>query len=157
MELEKITRRVLSGGTMEEEIGKSDWNGFEGIVGDIFRKNDFRVRNNFRFKTGRRYENDLIAARDGLAFCVDCKRWSSGREKRWGLAKAAREQDERTAQLARFLRSNPVARDMMKIPHGNLVPMVVTLHQEDLLREGRTFVVPVKKLNAFILEFHLII
>lgn len=156
-DLEKISRQVLRGKTIEETIEKFDWKDFEQTVSDIFRQNDFRITNNFRFKTRRRYENDLIAVRGDLVFCVDCKRWSSGREKRWGLAKAAKEQKERAAEFSKFVRSNPIARTMMKIPHEAFVPMIVTLHQENVLKEGRTFVVPVKKLNAFLLNFYDII
>ena len=157
MDLDAISRRVLRGSQIEDEVGKFDWKEFESIIGDVFRRNDFSVRNNFRFKTKRRYENDLIAVRGDLVFCVDCKRWSSGREKRWSLVKAAKEQQKRTAELGKFLRSNPIARNMMKIPGGGLIPMVVTLHQEDIIKEGETFVVPVKKLNSFVLGFELII
>ena len=154
MELEKITERVLRGRTMESQMEKSDWKDFEKTVGDIFRQNDFRVRNNFRFKTRRRYENDLIAIRSDLAFCVDCMRWSSGRNKFWGLVKAAGEQERRTKELKKFMKSNPIASSIMKVSDEAFVPLLVTLHQESVLKEGRTFVVPVKKLNAFILNFH---
>ncbi len=46
---------------------------------------------------------------------------------------------------------------MMKVPVGRFVPMVATLHEEGISKEGETFVVPVKKLNAFILECERII
>lgn len=142
---------------MEQALEKNDWKDFERTVGDIFRQNDFKVRNNFRFKTRRMYEIDLIAVRGRVVFCVDCKRWSNGREKIWGLAKAAKEQERRTGELEKFVRSNPIARSMMKIPDGKFVPMLATLHQEKILKEGKTFVAPVKKLNTFILEHETII
>lgn len=157
MELEKLKRKISGGKQIEEVLGKFDWKDFEQTVGDIFRQNDFKVRNNFRFKTRRTYEIDLIAVRGRVVFCVDCKRWSNSREKIWGLAKAAKEQERRTSELEKFVRSNPIARSMMKIPDGKFVPMLATLHQEKILKEGKTFVAPVKKLNTFILEHETII
>jgi len=151
-DLEKIRRRVLMGNSIEDAVGKFDWREFEGIVGDIFRQNDFRVRNNFRFKTSRRWEVDLVAVRGDIVFCVDCKRWSAGRSKRWGIAKAARDQEKRASEMGKFFRSNFIARSMMGIPIGRFVPMMATLHEEEVLMEGATFVVPVKKLNSFIVQ-----
>lgn len=157
MELDIIARRVLSGKSMVEEMGKFDWVNFEKMVGDIFRQNDFRLRNNFRFRTNRKYENDIIAVKGNLVFCVDCKRWSNGREKKSGLSKSAKQQEERTRELEKFFKSNPIARDMMKIRNQHFVPMLVTLHQERILKEGKTFIVPVEKLNSFLLECECII
>ncbi|MBI4894756.1 MAG: NERD domain-containing protein [Candidatus Aenigmarchaeota archaeon] len=151
-DLERISRQVLRGKSIEDAVGKFDWQEFERIVGDIFRQNDFRVSNNFRFKTGRRWEVDLVAVRGGTVFCVDCKRWSAGRPKKWGIAKAAREQEKRTKAMGKFFRSNVIARSLMGIPNGRFVPMMATLHEEEVVREGQTFVVPVKKLNSFIVQ-----
>jgi hypothetical protein len=152
VDLEKIRRQVLRGKPIEDAVGKFDWQEFEGIVGDIFRQNEFRVSNNFRFRTSRRWEVDLVAVRGGTVFCVDCKRWSTGRSKKWSLARAAKEQGERTREMGRFFRSNLIAKSIMGIPDGKFVPLVATLHEEEILREGPTFVVPVKKLNSFIVQ-----
>lgn len=152
LELEKIRCAVLRGSKIEDVMGRYDWAEFERMVGDIFRQNDFRVRNNLRFKTSRRWEMDLVATRGSTVFCVDCKRWSEGRRKRWGLAKAAKEQERRTKEFGRFARSNPIARGMMGIPEGSFVPLLATLHEEGILKEGGTFVVPVRKLNSFIVQ-----
>lgn len=153
MDLEKVTGQVVRGKAIEDVLGKSDWKNFEAVVGDIFRQNDFRVWNNFRFKTGRRYEIDLVASRSGTVFCVDCKRWSRGRDKTWRLAKAANDQEKRTTALRKFLRSNPIAQGIMKFSECSFVSVVTTLYEENILKEGKTFVVPAKKLNAFILNF----
>lgn len=151
-DLERISRQVLRGKPIEDAVGKFDWREFEGIVGDIFRRNDFRVRNNFRFKTSRRWEVDLVAVRGSTVFCVDCKRWSAGRSKRWGIAKAAKEQERRTAAMGKFFKSNVLARSLMGVPNGRFVPLMATLHEEEILKEGSTFVVPLKKLNSFIVQ-----
>ena len=156
-DLEKIERKALRGKAVADALEEFDWKGFEQAVGDIFRSNDFTVRNNFRFKTRRRWENDLIAVRNGLVFCVDCKRWAQGREKRWGIAKAAEEQQKRASELGKFVRSNPIARSLLKTDGASFVPVVVTLHQEGVLKVGRTFVVPVEKLNPFIVNYEALI
>ena len=155
--LDDISRQVIRGKRIEEAVGKFDWKDFESIVSDIFRENGFAVRNNFRFKTERRWEIDLVAVRGNDVLCVDCKRWSDGREKTWSLSKAAKEQSQRTKEFNKFIKSNMIARVMMKIPEGNFTSMVATLHEENVLKEGGTFVVPLRKLNTFLVEFDNII
>lgn len=157
VDLEKIERKVLRGYDVADTLEKFDWKEFEETVGDIFRINDFVVKNNFRFKTKRRWENDLLSVRCGLVFCVDCKRWAQGRDKKWDIRKAAKKQQERTSELRKFVKSNPIARSMLKIPSLTFVPLVVTLYQENVLKVGKTFVVPVEKLNSFIVNYDALI
>jgi Holliday junction resolvase-like predicted endonuclease len=138
---------------LEEVLSKLDWKEFEKFVAEIFRENNFHVKTNFRFKTKRRYEIDLIATRGNFVICADCKDWSSGRHKKTALRYAAKEQEERIKEFKRFLKKNPIAKGLLKIsqtPH--FVPLIISLLQEDLLIEGKTIVSPVWKLNNFLVE-----
>lgn len=156
MELERIIKQVMRGKKIEDVAGKFDWRGFERSIGDAFRYNDFAVKNNVRFKFKKRYEIDLVAERSEMIFCVDCKRWSEGRDKTWGLLKAAGEQEWRTNEFRKFSNSN-LKQALDKFPLKKYVPMIVTLHQENVTREGNTFIVPIGKLNTFILNCETIV
>jgi Holliday junction resolvase len=154
MELEKIRKHLLKGKTIEEILEKFDWREFEKTVAEIFERNGFEVKQNFVFKTKRRYQIDSLAKGKRIIFCIDCKEWRKGRYKKTGLKYATKDQKERVGELIKFLKKNLIARQMLKIDleKQKFYPLVVTLLEEDLLKENETFVVPVWKLNSFLLD-----
>jgi Holliday junction resolvase-like predicted endonuclease len=154
MELEKIKKELLKGRTIEEILENFDWKDFEKTVSEIFLANNFKVKQNFIFKTKRRYEIDVLAIDERFIFCVDCKEWSRGRYKKTGLKYAAKDQEERLKQIKKFLKKNLIARQSMKIDleKQKFYPFIVTLFEEDLLKENETLFVPVWKLNSFLLN-----
>jgi Holliday junction resolvase-like predicted endonuclease len=155
MELEQIRKHVLSGKSIEEIIKKFNWQEFEQLVAKIHENNNFLVKQNFRFKTGRRYEIDVIAVKNNFVLCVDCKEWSRGRYKKSGLVGAVKKQEERVNQLERFLKANLLARKSLKLDSNYQIhPAIVTWLQEDLIKENNTFVIPVWKLNSFLVDVY---
>jgi len=146
--LEEVKREK----NVEEELKNLDWKGFEKAVQEIFELNEFKVKRNFRFKTKRRYEIDLIAIKDRFNFCVDCKRFGKGRYKKSEILKAIKKQEERNKELKKFLRSNMIAKESLKIKSMKFYPLIVTLFEEEVIKENQTFVVPVWKLNSFLNE-----
>lgn len=154
MELEKIRKDLLKGKTIEEILEKFDWKEFEKTVAEIFESNNFEVKQNFIFKTKRKYQLDILAKKERIVLCVDCKEWGKGRYKKTGLRYAAKNQEERINQLIKFLKKNLIAKQMLKINlrKQKFYPLVVTLLEEDLLKENETFFVPVWKLNSFLLD-----
>jgi Holliday junction resolvase len=87
MELEKISKAIKNGKELEEVLEKFGWKDFEKVISEIFERNDFSVLTNFRFKTRKRYEIDLIGIRGNLILCADCKSWSSRKSKKVKLEK----------------------------------------------------------------------
>ena len=152
LELEKIKSEILSGKPLEEVLDGIDWREFENFISEIFSKNDYSVKRNFRFKTSRRFEIDLIASRKNLTFCVDCKNWSGGRSKKSGIISAIEKQYLRVQELRKFMRNNFIAKKILTIEERpKVLPLIVTLLQEDVLKENGIFVVPIWKLNSFLL------
>jgi len=147
--LENLARKI----PIEEVLRKHDWREFEEIVAEIFRRNEFTVKKNFRFKTRKRHEIDVLSVKGDLAICVDCKRWLGGRHKKAGLKKAVEEQEKRVRLLKNFLKRNPIAMQMLRIEPGcKFYSLIVTLMEEEILQEKNTFIVPIFKLNSFLLE-----
>jgi hypothetical protein len=156
-DLSAIGKRVSRGETIEDVLTEADWKGFEDAVGQVFAENGFYVRKNVRIKTGRRYEIDVVASCKDCVFCVDCKRWGRGREKKSAILKAARTQAERTAQLESFLRGNPIASKIMHIKECcAFKAMVVTLNEEAIDASDcilqKAFILPMNKLNFFLCQ-----
>ena len=153
LDLEGIKTQLMKGKTIEDILEKYDWKNFEKIIAEIFRENGFYTKQNFRFKTKRAYEIDIIAVRNNQVFCIDCKWWGRGRYKKTGLRHAITSQENRVRKFTKFLKKNPIAKGLLKLNSKYKVyPLLVTLHDEDLIKENDTFVVPAWKLNRFTTE-----
>lgn len=150
MDLEKIRARISGGKEIEEIVEEFDWKGFELFVKEILQSNEYRVFQNLRFKTNRRYEVDVTAVKNGKALCIDCKQWGSGRYKSNGLRNAAERQKERTEQLKKFIKGNPIAKNKLGFDGKDIRPLVVTWLQEDVIETNGTYIVPAWKLNSFL-------
>ena len=154
VELEEIKNAVLKGENIESVLQKFNWKEFEYIAAQIFQNNGFHVKQNFIFKTKNRYEMDIIAVSSRFVICADCKDWNRGRNKKSGLKSAVKKQEERVKELQKFLKKNFIAKEMLKINQKvKFHPLIVTLFEEDLLKESDTIVVPAWKLNNFLIEF----
>jgi len=151
--LEKIKQQLQNGKQIEEIIAKIGWQDFERLVSKILEKHDFKTWNNFRFKTSRRYEVDIIAADNSTTFLIDCKQWSAGRYKSSALKKAIKDQEERLDEFQKFTKNNPIAKTEFRIKSNQkLASIIITWHEEEPIKHGQTLVVPVWKLNEFLLN-----
>ncbi|MBI2545097.1 MAG: NERD domain-containing protein [Candidatus Aenigmarchaeota archaeon] len=144
VDISSVVKELESGKDLDDILQKYDWKSFEEFVSDVFKENEFSTKLNFRFKTTRRYEIDVVAINGNKIFCVDCKWWGSGRYKKSGLKKAVTMQENRIKEFRKFLRKNPI--NDVKIKY-EIYPLLVTLHDEDMIRFKNTFLVPVWKLN----------
>ena len=153
MLIEEIELQLKNGLNIEDILAKYDWHKFESVIKEIFQENNYHTKQNFRFKTERRYEIDVIATMNNKIFCIDCKWWGRGKYKAAGLRKATVSQEGRVKEFEKFLKNNVIAKDMLKIPSKyTIYPLLVTLHEENVIKEGNTFIVPVWKLNKFVTE-----
>lgn len=143
---------IKNGKNIEEIILNFDWKEFENLVAEIFKANGFFVKTNLRFKTVKRYEIDILAVDGEVVFAVDCKEWGRGRYKKSGLKNAVEKQEERVKQLKNFIKSNPIAQKSFRVHKQEIFPMIVTWLQEDLQKHDHSFIVPVWKLNSFLLH-----
>lgn len=141
---------------MEEVLTKFDWSEFEGVIAEILLENGFRTKNNFRFKTDRRFEIDIIAVKNGKVICVDCKQWKGGRNKKSGIKQAAIAQIERTREFNNFLKGNFIAQNKFSIRNLDdmkFFPLIVSLMDEVVVEEEGCYIVPAQKFNSFLVEF----
>lgn len=153
IDLIEIEQRIMNGENIEEIIKEINWKDFEALVGKILKRHDFHFRHSFRFKTKRRYEIDVVAIKENVTLVVDCKRWSRGRNKKSGLRNAIKRQNERVSELKNFLKNNPIAQGSLKIKlKAKFLPLIITWWEEDLIEHENAFVVPIWKLNEFLLN-----
>jgi len=153
IELNEIKQKILEGEQIEDIIQKIDWKEFEKLIAEILKKHDFNVHNNFRFKTNRRFEIDILAIRDKTSLLIDCKQWGRGRYKKTGLKYSVKEQKESTKQLKKLLKKNPIAQTELKIKKTTkFIPLIVTWFEEELIDYENVFIIPAWKFNEFLLN-----
>jgi len=153
VDIEKIKQRIHQGEQIEDIVEEIDWKQFEEFIIEILKNHDFIAFQNFRFKTERRFEVDILASDGNNVFVVDCKHWDRGRYKKTGLKYAVEEQKYRLEELKKFIKNNFVAKNKFKITEKTrFTPLIITWFEEDLLKYEDTFVVPVWKLNQFLLS-----
>lgn len=152
IDLNEIKKRLLKGEQIEDIIRNIDWEDFEKLIAEILKKHDFNVYNNFRFKTDRRFEIDVLAIKNNISLVIDCKQWGRGRYKKTGLKYSVKEQKERAEQLKKFFNINPVDQAELGIQKNTkFIPLLVTWLEEELIKYDNIFIIPVWKFNEFLL------
>lgn len=120
-------------------LEEATWQRFEDIVGKIFELHEYEIEVGkvITFAhTKRQY--DVIAKQNRKLIVTDCKKWDNRRRITYGLKKAVEDQIERVA----------------KLPHRKeKYPMLVLSCQSPTTYYHQVPIVPVFKLNTFLLNF----
>ena len=136
----KIAIILLENGFSLDEISNNlDWKDFEGLTAEILNSKDFAVIKNM-ILTKPRMEIDVVGIRLGVAVLIDCKHWN--RYSLSSLNTAVKKQIERTKQY------------VAKTQGSIAVPVIVTLHQDQINFIERVPIVPIVQLSSFIDEFY---
>jgi len=153
IDLDKIRQRIQKGEEIEKIIEEIDWKEFEELVMKILEEHDFHSSHNFRFKFSRAYEIDVLAIRNDLILGIDCKHWDRGRYKKSSLKYAVIEQKNRLKKLKKFIKNNPIIKNKFKITEKTrFTPLLITWFEETLIEHEKVFIVPIWKLNQFLLN-----
>jgi hypothetical protein len=171
--VDKILFIVESIQILEKDIDKLsilvDFNGFEALVEEILKRNNYKTVKNYRFsdrsnyktKTAqKRYEIDVIGISKNLILLIDAKQWRN-KDSFAAMNKAANHQYQRAIAL----QSNPEVFSSMvqavlgisdniedKLPFI-LVPVMVSLeHNHIKFNENNVPLVSIFQLNSFLQE-----
>lgn len=141
---------IKTGIDIEKSISDLDGKEFEAFTRDILISHEFQVYSGVRFKTSkkRRYEIDLLAIRNPIILCIDCKHWSSRTGKKYALKKAVEKQVERTLAFSKDV-------DLLKfhIEENNdhfLMPLLISWLAEDIKTYQNVPIVPIFQLSFFL-------
>ena len=116
------------------------WQNFERLAAFIFEKNNFKVKVNTvktHQKTKRQY--DVIAWKGNQTFLVECKKWAGNRYRLSAIKKAVEQHKERAMFYA-------------AITHEDVIPLLVTLIEEEIRLYEGVPIVSIQKLNSFVNE-----
>ena len=130
---------IKSGTAIEDDSHNIDWKDFEGLVAEILESKNFKVVRNFRLRQPT-MEIDVIGTRLGTAVLIDCKHWK--RMSHSALETIVRKQIERAKH---YVSNTKIA---------IIVPVIVTLYQEETSFINRVPIVPILQFSSFIDEFY---
>jgi hypothetical protein len=113
------------------------WQDFESITGLILEKKDFDVTKNL-ILTKPRMEIDVVGTKMDIALLIDCKHWKTMSKS--ALDEIVKKQVER---VKRYVSDEGMS----------ALPVIVTLHQEEVQFIENVPIVPIMKLSSFLDEF----
>lgn len=150
----KLALYAINQGTDVETICKVlEWKEFENFTAQVFEKNNFRVKRNFRFKASqRRWEIDVVAYNEPIIVCTDCKRWRRG----WGnsaIKRVAAEQAKRTQVFADSLHFLQQKLDLNNWKQATVFPAILSLFPGPVKLYNKVPVVPILQIQNFVDEF----
>jgi len=143
------------------------WQYFERLVAWIFEQNDFAAQQNVVVKTaaGKR-QFDVIASKYDRVFLVECKKWKSRGQRiaalksavkkhleRCDLYKTMQENDPDDIQKSRQKKSGGISYITYSGRGRKIVPIIVTLLEEEITEHDSVQIVPIMKLNWFLNNF----
>lgn len=148
-------KAVQQGANIAEIVELLTWKDFEGFVASILTANSYQCVESFRRRGNslmHGMEIDVIGVRGNTIIAIDAKMWAIRSGKASDLKKAAEKQKKRTQELSEEL--DRLSKKMSKLAKREyrLFPVLVTwLVEEVELHEGVP-VVPIFKLNSFVLD-----
>jgi Holliday junction resolvase-like predicted endonuclease len=124
----RIAELALSRGADPEKVARElRWQEFEALAAQILNRDGYATVNHFIFKHGaRKYEIDVLAAKETMVLCVDCKHWHHG----WAQSKiitAARNQFLRVQSLSEVFAFYEKKHHVASRQSLRLLPIVLTL------------------------------
>jgi len=125
------------GATIEDVSEYLTWRDFESLTGLILEEKNFDVTKNL-IMTKPRIEIDVIGKKMGIALLIDCKHWKTMSKS--ALDEIVKKQIER---VKRYVADKSMS----------ALPVIVTLHQEEIQFVDNVPIVPIMKLSSFLDEF----
>lgn len=148
--LKLVLKIVELGADIERVCDSLTWLEFEDVSIIAFEANNYKTKKHFRFTwANRRWEIDILALKEPLIVCADCKHWHHG----WsgsGSRKAAEMQAERTENLFKASKSINDKIGIGNWTRAHFVPMILSLAPGNQKFHKGVPIVPVLQLRDFL-------
>lgn len=143
-----IIRAWIKGFSLLNMALNSGWSTLEELVEAILREHGFVCRRNVRVKyQGHRYEVDVLAWKEDLLLCIDCKRWVRARSS--SLRLAAINQRERCRAIAKLVEDGSIP-CFDKSRELKVYPLVVALHPSGSVAYEKVLVISIYSLPGLL-------
>ena len=130
---------IRNGATIEDVSEFLSWQDFEELVSRILDENGFHIQKNL-ILTKPRMEIDVVGIKLGISILIDCKHWK--RMTQSALNDIVEKQVERVKSY------------VQKTESTSAIPVIVTLHQENVDFVNQVPIVPIMELSSFLDEFY---
>jgi hypothetical protein len=130
---------IRNGATVEDVSEFLSWQDFEELVSRILDENGFHIQKNL-ILTKPRMEIDVVGIKLGISILIDCKHWK--RMTQSALNDIVEKQVERVKSY------------VQKTESTSAIPVIVTLHQENVDFVNQVPIVPIMELSSFLDEFY---
>lgn len=118
------------------------WQEFEEFVKEVFDSHDFHTEFRVVFKDSEgKSEIDVVAHNFGLVIAIDAKKYSEWWHRNSALRKQAEKHLERCDRYS-------------KVIGEEVIPIIVSFIDDQIFDHWGCIVVPIEKLNDFILNIH---
>ncbi|MFX1560018.1 MAG: hypothetical protein ACFFBL_05485 [Promethearchaeota archaeon] len=155
--IELAKKAVQQGASIGNVVAFLTWKDFEGFVASILTANSFQCVESFRRRGNslmHGMEIDVIGVKGGTIIAVDAKMWGTRSGKASALRTAAERQKTRTQELSVELERLSKKLGGLAMKEYHLFPVIVTWLVEEVELHDGVPVVPIFKLNSFILDFY---
>ncbi|MHA1959373.1 MAG: hypothetical protein ACW99U_04040 [Candidatus Thorarchaeota archaeon] len=154
--LELSLKAVSMGADVESVVNRMNWKDFEGLVASILAEHDFKCVESFRRRGNSEVQGmeiDVIGIRGNRVVSIDAKMWGLRKGKVSALKNAAEKQMERTGRICSLF--DKLSAKMTGLEHRRYIlsPILVTWLVEDVEILDGVPVVPIFRLNSFLLNF----
>lgn len=146
---------IAQGYETEAVVKQLTWKDFEGFVARVLQENDYRCTESFRRRGNKLIEGmeiDVIGVKGNTILAIDAKMWGVRAGKSSAIKEAVKKQAVRTERLGSDLARLSDKIIGMGPGRYSLIPIMVTWLVEDVEIHQGVPVVPVFKLNGFLLE-----
>ncbi|MFW9907180.1 MAG: hypothetical protein ACFFEF_01285 [Candidatus Thorarchaeota archaeon] len=146
---------IAADANIETVIQHLTWKDFEGFVARILTENEYRCVESFRRRGNRLVEGmeiDVIGVKGFSILSIDAKMWGLRTGKSSTLVEAAKKQAIRTEKLSNQIERLSHKIERMKPGVYSLTPIMVTWLVEEIQFCDGVPVVPIFKLNSFLLD-----
>lgn len=127
-----------------------NWSEFEGIAGIILEKNNFFVKQNFRFTNlGRKNEIDILGLKKPIVLSIDCKHWHKELPPS-SLRNIVSNQIKRTKSLMKLLPTIAINLECDLWLSALFIPAVITLVSPRQKFSDSVPIIPILKLQDFL-------
>ena len=130
---------IRNGATIEDGAEFLSWEDFEELVSRVLDENGFHIQKNL-ILTKPRMEIDVVGIKLGISILIDCKHWK--RMTQSALNDIVEKQVERVKSY------------VQKTESTSAIPVIVTLHQENVDFVNQVPIVPIMELSSFLDEFY---
>ncbi|MEM3451150.1 MAG: hypothetical protein QXD42_00920 [Nitrososphaerales archaeon] len=135
---------ALKLGSSIDEVSKAlSWKDFEEFISTIMIYNSYIVHKNFRLKNSK-IEIDVLAFKDEKGLAIDCKHWYRS----IGLSIMSKIVDAQIKRVKKFIMSD----EAKKFNVSYIIPVIVTLYNEQELFISKVPIVPIDKFSNFLNE-----